>query len=206
MRRRAIAAVVLCFAGMSGRAWASPVVYTSESDFIAALSPGYFHDDFSALTPFNPTPLPTVAASGGTPLAAYQITAPPSGLFINYDSGLNAVGNWAQSNDMIVSLTSGNVYAIGAEFYLNDINGANKDGDISINFSDGASGVAHSTATGPYGFLGVIDTGLITSMTVTHSGAGFLNIANLRVGGVPEPISGLLLAGLALLVDRRRTA
>ena len=199
-----LGAAVLCSGLTAGRAWASPVVYTSESAFIAALSPGYFHDNFGSLSPFNSVPLSVVSATGGTPAVTYDITAPPSGLFINNDSGFNAVGNWVQSQDVIVSLTSGNVYAIGAEFYLCDFNGVKQDGQISISFSDGASGTATSSATGPYGFLGVIDSGLITSMTVTHSSLGYLNMANLYLGGVPEPSSLLLLGLSALAFIRRR--
>ncbi len=185
---------------------ATPTVYTSKSAFVSALSAGYYLNDFSALSPFNGAPIATVAGSGGTPAVSYSISA-TGGLFINNDSGLNAVGNWIQADDLNLSVVTGNVYAIGAEFYLNDINGTNLAGTIAVGFSDGASGTATSAPTGPYGFFGVIDpAGGLSSMTVTGSNTGFLNMANLYVAGiVPEPTSLALLAPAGLILSRRRS-
>ena len=179
--------------------------FTSESSFLAALQPGYYHNDFSTLTAFS-GPLSSVTASGGTPLVSYQITAPSSGLFINNDSGFNAVGNYAQSQDVVLTFTSPGVRAVGAEFYLCNISGVNQNGTISLTFSDGTTGTAPSSATGPYGFFGVIADVDLTSMTIAHNSAGFLNMANLTVQAVPEPSAGCLslLGAILLLRSRKR--
>ena len=172
-------------------------VFTSESAFVAALSAGYYQENFSGLTPFNGSPISSLSFGGGTPAVGYQISSGAGGLFINNDSGLNAVGNWVQSFDLTVTFTSPNVYAVGAGFYLNDINGVNQNGIISITFSDGTAGTAPSSASGPYGFFGVIAATPITSMTVSENAAGFLNMANLytEASPVPEPAT----AGLVFL-------
>jgi hypothetical protein len=176
--------------------------YTSESAFVAALSAGYYLENFSSQTAFA-GPLSSLSFSGGAPTVSYNVTANPAGLFINNDSGLNAVGNYNTADDVVVTFTSPNVYAAGAEFYLNNLAGANQNGSITINFSGGGTGSAPSSATGPYGFFGIISTTPITSMTVVHDANYFLNVANLYSGAtpVPEPATGLMLlmgvAGLA---------
>ena len=136
----------------------------------------------------------------------FTITADPAGLFINNDSGLNAVGNYNSGNDVLVTFTSSNVYAAGAEFYLNNLAGANQNGSITINFSGGATGSAPSSATGSYGFFGINSTTPISSMTVVHDANYFINLANLYSGAtpVPEPATGLvLLTGIAGLACAR---
>jgi len=184
---------------------AQSTIYTSESAFVAALPSGYYLENFSSQTAFA-GPLSSLSFSGGAPTVNYTITADPAGLFINNDSGLNAVGNYNSGNDVLVTFTSSNVYAAGAEFYLNNLAGANQNGSITINFSGGATGSAPSSATGSYGFFGINSTTPISSMTVVHDANYFINLANLYSGAtpVPEPATGLvLLTGIAGLACAR---
>lgn len=197
--------IAALFVGSAIGASAQTTTYTSESAFVAALSSGYYLENFSSQTAFA-GPLASLSFSGGAPMVNYTITADPDGLFINNDSGLNAVGDYNSADDVLVTFTSPEVYAVGAEFYLNNLSGVNQNGSITIKFSDGTTGSAPSSATGPYGFFGIISTTPITSMTVVHDANYFINMANLYTGAnpVPEPRTGLaLLTGIVGLACAR---
>jgi hypothetical protein len=205
MKLAKLFAVIIAGAAVSVSA--QTITFTSESAFVAALNSGYYLENFSSLTAFD-GPLASLSFSGGTPTFSYDITAAPAGLFVNNDSGLNAVGNFNSGDDMVVTFTSGNVYAVGAEFYLNNLAGVNQDGTIFLSFSNGTTGSAPSSASGPYGFFGIISATPITSMTVQADVNSFINMANLYSGAapVPEPTTiGLgLLGGLVGLACARR--
>jgi PEP-CTERM motif len=179
--------------------------YTSETAFVAALSSGYYLENFAGQAAFSAPA--SLSLSGGSPTVSYQISA-PNLLYINQDQfGNNAVGNNVQSDNVTVSFTTP-VYALGAEFYLTDISGNDVAGTTSIIFSDGTTGNITSTASGaPYGFLGVTSTTPITSLTIDANASGFVNMANFYTSAtpVPEPATGLvLLTGIAGLACARR--
>jgi len=179
--------------------------YTSESAFVSALAAGFYLEDFSSQPAFS-SPA-SLSLSGGTPTVSYQISAPGL-LYINQDqNGNNAVGNYVQSDNVTVTFTTP-VYAVGAEFYLTDINGNGVAGTTSILFSGGTTGNIPSTMSGPpYGFFGVTSTTPITSLVINANLSGFVNMANLYTSAspVPEPATGLiLLAGITGLACARR--
>ena len=178
--------------------------YTSESAFVSALSPGYYLENFASQAAFSAPA--SLSVSGGTPTVSYQISA-PNLLFINQDQlGNNAAGNNFQSDNVTVSFTTP-VHAVGAEFYLTDINGNDVAGSTSIIFSDGTTGNITSTTSGPpYGFFGITSTTPITLLVINASASGFVNMANFytSVSPVPEPATGLvLLTGIAGLACAR---
>ncbi len=189
---------------VAGACTAADYAETSKSSFVSYLVPGSSFNDFSAQTPGD-GPLASIVFSGGAPQVSYTITAPPSGLFVNYppDTG---VGNWSTSDPIVISFTSGNVHTVGADFFLNDINGKRLSGSISLSYSDGTSAVVPSFTSGPYGFFGLSSTSVITTLTVEPSG-NFINVGNLYVSSavIPEPGGAALCAlGAGVCLLRRK--
>jgi hypothetical protein len=193
------AAFVLATCLLDGAARAATMTFTSRPTFEASLPAGFYFNDFSTVPNAFNAPVPSVAGSGGTPTIGYTITAPASGLGVFPDLGVTkAIGNWATSNDIVVSFTSGNVVSAGANFWLSDISGTRRPGSITVNFSNGSSGVVPSTTSGAYGFLGITTTdGPLTSMTIVGDDDSFLNFTNFSTAAVPEPATiGMAIIGL----------
>jgi hypothetical protein len=193
---------------------AAAITYSSKSAFLSGAPAGiYLEKDFPGYPAFSPQT--SLSFSGGTPAASYTITAPTAGVAVFPDAGFAAVGNWNSSQDIVVAFGSGNVRWAGADFWLSDINGVRKAGDVNVSFSVGAatySGLVPSAVSGPFGFFG-IDAGAetVSSLTIAADGDLYLNLTNLYAGAVPEPSTlGMAAAGCSLLGSfcgrRRRTA
>ena len=200
------AAACLATCVLEGAARAATTSFTSRAAFETSLPAGFYFNDFSGVPDAFNAPVSSIAGSGGTPTIAYTIAAPPSGLGVFPDLGVTkAVGNWATSNDIVVSFTSGNVASAGANFWLSDINGNRRPGSITVNFSNGSSGVVASTTSGAYGFFGISTTdGPLASMTIVADADSFLNFTNFSTAAVPEPSTvGLALVG-AFAASRAR--
>jgi hypothetical protein len=185
-------------------ATAQTQTYTSKAAFIAQLPPGYYFNDFSSLTAGAAAGM-SFSFTNGTPAVSYTVSAAPGGLYVNAPG--SGIGNYHNSDDILITFTSGNVQFVGAEFFLSDSDGRRQLGSIAIAFSDGTTAIVPSYETGDYGFFGVSSDAIIESLTVTHGG-NFLNVGSLfSAWSVPEPTATtLFLLGAGLCILRRKRA
>ena len=198
MIKSSLSLLVLVSVAVSTVSARAASVFTSQAGFISTLQPGYYTETFS-----NP------AANPNAPLASKTITAAPfsytiagaaSGLY--EDSAI--IGNWAPSQELVITFTAGNITAVGGEFFLSDVNGNFQSAPVTITMNDGT--VETWTPSGVSSFRGFTSPGVtITSLTVGVAATRFNNIDNLIVGvAVPEPSGLLLVLGGLLPMFRRR--
>ena len=192
-------AAVLC-AGASAQAGIT--VYTSQADFLAAISaPGYDSYDDLSVIPYAPT----LDRSAGA--YTYQAFS-AAGLWGAGGAG----GDYWLSNEngmqpIVFSNFSAGVSAFGGNFFTSNVAGQYAVGNLLLTANDGTtlSYALNGTTTGT--FLGFVsDTGL-NSVTLATDGAIIWPTANNVVLAVPEPATyGMLLAGIGLLgvAARRR--
>ncbi|MFM7413033.1 MAG: hypothetical protein ACKO6E_07485, partial [Planctomycetota bacterium] len=83
-------------------AQAATTTYTSRSSFQSSLPAGFYFNDFVGVPDAFISPVTSVTGTGGIPTVGYTITAPTSGLGVFPDAGFKAVGNWNQSQNMVV--------------------------------------------------------------------------------------------------------
>lgn len=207
-RMHAVGLLVVGVAGLSSPASAGVTTFTSRSSFEASLPAGNYFNNFSAVPDALSSPVSSVTGTGGTPSIGYTITAPTSGLGVFPDSGFKAVGNWNQSQPMVITFNTDNVFSAGGDIWLSDINGNRLAGTITVNYSDGSSVSVPSTTTGSFGFAGITtDVSALSTMTILNNAGGYLNVSNLSVAtaAVPEPSSIALAAvGVAGVIARCR--
>lgn len=189
-------AATIALVALASPTFAGVTTYASSGQFNAALLPGAYEETFT-LTPF----VPPSDYTNGT--FAYTVSA-PGGLFtLGTDVGTN------QENEALtITFTSGNVHAVGGNFYATDINPDFQPVLMSITLSTGDTETWTPTSLSD-SFRGFTSTALITSLVIGAPGQSlYATLDNLVVGTVPEPESWAL-AGLglaALFIRRRRDA
>jgi hypothetical protein len=182
--------------------------FGSAASFAAAtLTPA---TDAFAFQPHDFVPSPLARTAGPYSYAA----SAPGGLF----GGGTAANPWLSTNLSGAALTlatfSGNVGAVGGNFFTSDIAGAFLPGqNLSLTATDSLGATLTQTITGATttSFLGFVSTGTLVSLTVDLGNrSAFASVDNLVLAQpVPEPETyALLLAGLGTLavVARRRRA
>jgi hypothetical protein len=194
---------------LSGTTRAQSTTFTDRAAFEASLPAGFYANNFDGTTPTFTPITGGVNGSGGTPTATYTVNAVTSGVAAFPDTGFTALGNWTSTENLVVTMTSGNVVSAGAEIWLSDINGNRLDGSVIVDFSDGSQITVPSATSGAFGFAGVTADAPLSTMTLNAVSGQFLNITNLSVAAVPEPSAvalGLTAAGVlgGTWIRRRR--
>jgi hypothetical protein len=194
----------VALAVLSTSSFASATVYTSSASFLTRVAPGYYTEDFNSLTNPLPDPLPF---SGGA--FAYTASSPPFGLYSSDVTTGFFLGTSQEDEDLTITFTSGNVNAVGANFFASNISDAFQQVSITITLSDGTVETFTPTSAAD-SYRGFTSDVAFTSLVISGPGTSlYAGLDNLTVGtAVPEPTSWALagLALAALVASRRRSA
>lgn len=203
MRKPSIALKALAFAALLGAgaaARADITVYTSQADFLAAVSaPGYDSFDDLSVAPYDPTLARTAGAY------SYQAYS-PAGL---WGAGGTGGDYWLSNEDglapIVFSNFSGGVSAFGGNFFTSDITGQYEVGNLVLTADDGTTLSYALNGTTTSTFLGFVSDTALVSVALETDGGLYWPTANDVVLAVPEPSTyGMLLAGVGLLAVAAR--
>lgn len=185
------------------------LVYTNEASFSAALTSGYYYENYqSAAMGGHATPWNFAGGAGN----AFTYTATtPAQAFLVFDLSSNRYlttsgqPTTAWSAPITINFTGAPVNAIGGSFFFTSAGGAVVSGDVHVVLSDGTdvfiNGQTNST------FWGYVSDTPITSLVLTPDATHhFMSVDNFYVGAsIPEPASLALIAiGSATACFRRR--
>jgi hypothetical protein len=194
---------LLLLSAVSAQKVSAATVFTSSASFLSNVqpSPGSYTEGFNADFGNAASGLEfstngftyNVVAAGPEPLDLYQ-----SGDFIATE---------ATNEVLTINFTSGNVTAVGGNFYLTNVAEETVVASVTLTLSDSTT-VSFSSATSAE-YRGFVSTGpFITSLVMSAPGVNLRNsIDNLTVGAriIPEPASVLsMCSGFLLLLQRRR--
>jgi hypothetical protein len=194
---RVLSAIVLV--ASVGAAQAATTVYTTAASFQALVAPGSYTETFTQ--PAVDSGVLFSYSGGGF---SYNVTASPG---VVYRSG-TIIGNNTPNETFTLTFTSGNVAAVGGNFFITNISDVFQSQGVTLTLGDGT--VVNYTPTGVGDYRGFISTAPILSLTMAAPvGGQFYNsLDNLTVGtAVPEPGTYLMMAlglGSMLLVRRAR--
>ncbi len=184
---------------LSASSFAVTTVYSSSGSFLANVAPGSYTETFTGLS--SPAPGPAPFSGGGF---AYAVSA-PNDLYANGDF----LGTNLPNEALTVTFTSGNVTAVGGNFYITNISDAFQPLLVKLTLSDGTTANFTPTSVSD-SYRGFTSNVTVTSLVVSAPGASlYAGLDNLTVGVtvVPEPGTWLLMGfGVAGLLAARRRA
>ncbi|MCE9558033.1 MAG: PEP-CTERM sorting domain-containing protein [Armatimonadetes bacterium] len=202
MRNLKTLAVVAAMLSVVGSA--SAQIMTSSAAFQAAIAndPGQFN---------NPLGSSTANWNGGTPNMAYTVTATPiAGL---YSDG-NFIGVNNNGSDLLITFTSGNVRAVGGNWFHTDFSDNFRPQGVTLTYNDGT--VDTYTPGSASDFHGYVSASPILWVKMSKNSpyidstgtsiavwASLDNLVTSSHGAVPEPGS-LLALGLGAVAMMRR--
>jgi hypothetical protein len=194
------AALLLCAAGA---AQADITIYTSQADFLAAVSaPGIDTYDDLSIAAYGDNLSRT---AGAYTYDVYSGTGLWGGGGVGGDYSLS---NNRRTNPIVFSNFGSGVTAFGGNFFASDVLGQYTLGNLVLTALDGSVLTYNLNGALVTDFLGFVSTTPLSAVTLaTDGGAGYWPTANNVVLAVPEPATyGMLLAGLGFvgLMSRRR--
>jgi len=185
------------------------LLFTDRAAFEAGLPSGYFFNDFADAPDAIFGPAASYSASGGSPLVGYTFSGPPGGLFIAPFTGdANSprfIGPWEDSDDLLITFNTGNVFRAGLEIFIEDFDDRLA-GSVTVDFGNGTSTVVNVPEVGDYAFIGIYSDTPLSWMAIRAVGGGVYTNTTSMYAAIPEP-SSLLLCGIsivAMAVRRRR--
>jgi len=197
----------LCLAALlcaSAAANADITVYTSQSDFLAAVSTtGTDTYDDLTLAPYGNSLLRSAGAY------SYTVSS-PNGIWGAGGPTDYWLSNGTRTDSITFSNFSAGVSGFGGFFFASDINGAYvPNGDLLLTAADGTTLSYTLSGATQHSFLGFVSDSGLSSVTLLSSpdGTYWPTANNLVLAAVPEPATyGMFLAGLGLLgvMARRR--
>jgi hypothetical protein len=193
------AAALLCAAAA---AQADITVYTSQADFLAAVSaPGVDTFDDLTVDPYGDTLNRTAGTYSYNAFAA-------NGLWGAGGAGDHWLSTNTSNDPIVFSGFSGGVSAFGGNFFGSDITGQYALGNLQLTASDGSILSYNLNGATTSSFLGFVSSTPLSSVTLNTDGTlGVWPTANNVVLAVPEPSTyAMLLAGLGFVgvMSRRR--
>ncbi|MCV2355242.1 PEP-CTERM sorting domain-containing protein [Paucibacter sp. B2R-40] len=195
---RLVAAAVLTL--LSASSFATSTIYTSSAAFLGNVAAGSYTESFDSL---GEIPLGPLAFNSGA--FAYAVSAPGA----LYASG-EFLGTSLPDDALTITFSSGNVTAVGSNFYAVNLSDAFQAVSLTVTLSDGTVTSFTPTSVND-SYRGFSSDVAITSLVISGPGTSlYASIDNLTVGvsAVPEPSSWALMGlGLGgLLLARRRAA
>lgn len=177
------------------------IVFTNRAAFLDALTPGYFADDFQSVVPG--TNLASLERSG----QGFTVTHTSPGFSVYGTTG-GEIGAFTNTGGMLATMNPGTISAVGANFFLTDVNDLFASGKLTISLIQ--SGLTTNLDITPLdkttgSFLGFISDVPVISLSVSAGSAGKFTTYDNFIVGIPEP-QWLLWLGFAAWSIRRRAA
>lgn len=189
---------------LAAAAFGQTMTYNNLGDFLANVQTGYYDEGFDSLAPGAVATL-NFTGNGYSYTASSAVGADAGSLGdggLYNDPGLLSVNT--ATDALLIDFTSGNVTAVGGEFFASDISFGLIPADVIVSLNDGTT--VNFNGTGFAGFTSSvgINSILIDASDATLGVPAWPTVDRLIVGtAVPAP-AGLAVLGLGCLVATRR--